>query len=69
MRNPKGDIRLNSTRMFGGKKFVFWTLGSKDDVKSTAKYIHDNNRGYTRITKFKYDYHNRIEYVLWVHEK
>ena len=67
MRNPKGDIRFNSSRMFGGKKFVFWTFGPKDSVKSTAKYLRDNNRGYTRITKVKLD--NKIEYVLWVHEK
>ena len=64
MRNPKGDIRFNSSRMFGGKKFVFWTLGSKESVKSTAKFIHDKDRGNFRITKFKHD--NKTDYVLWV---
>ena len=58
------EIYFNSKRKFGGKEFVFWTIGPKESVKSTAKFIHDKNRGYFRITKYRHD--NKIEYVLWV---
>lgn len=61
------EIRFGSKKKFGGKEFIFWTLGSKSSAKSTAKYIHENDRGYTRITKYKYG--DKVEYILWVRER